>query len=116
MRTILSKEQALQQLQDLRYAMVTRLSEVYIGYAPRYFSFDELLEAHFFDADKEIHIFREQDAWKFACITDGSDAFLDTESGLIAGMGSSVTTRKYIAYDADGQAYISDMRLTDWRE
>lgn len=116
MRTILSKEQALEQLPTLPYAMITRLSEVTVGNAPNSFSFDELIEAHFFGADKEIHMFREQEDWCFACIEDTDSEFLDTKSGLIAGLGKSVTTRKYISYDADGQAYISDMRLVNWEE
>lgn len=116
MRKILTKKQALEQRKNLSFAMITRLSEITIGEAPEELSFDELIEARFFDADREIHIFQENGEWNYTCISeeDGVE-FFDRESRLIAGLGTKLVTRKHIAYDkTDGQAYISDMRLVNW--
>lgn len=115
MRNILTKEQALEQIKTLPFAMITRLSEVTIGKAPKEFCFDELIEARFFDTDKEIHIFQENGEWNYACIfEDGKTEFFDDSKGLISGRGKKIVVRKYIKYDEDGQAYISDMRLVSW--
>lgn len=116
MRKILTKEQALEQIQNLSFAMITRLSEITISKAPEQFSFDELIEARFFDVDREIHIFQENGEWNYACISEDDETeFFDTHSSLIAGLGTELVTRKHIAYDeTDGQAYISDMRLVSW--
>lgn len=116
MRKILTKEQALERMQNLSFAMITRLSEVAIGKAPENFSFDELIEARFFDSDGEIHIFQEDGEWQYAYISEDDETeFFDSQSRLIAGLGTKLVTRKYISYDeADGQAYISDIRLVSW--
>ena len=110
MRKILTKEQALEQRKNLSFAMITQLL------MPYHVRLDELIEARFFDADREIHIFQENGEWNYTCISeeDGVE-FFDRESRLIAGLGTKLVTRKHIAYDkADGQAYISDMRLVKW--
>lgn len=116
MRKILTKKQALEQMKELSFAMITRLSEVTIGEAPEEFSFDELIEARFFDADREIHIFQENGEWNYAYISEDDETeFFDSQSRLIADLGTKLVTRKHIAYDeTDGQAYISDMRLVSW--
>lgn len=116
MRTILTREQALEQIKTLSFAMITRLSEVTIGKAPNEFSFDELIEARFFDSEKEIHIFQENGAWRYICVSeeDGTESF-DKSYRLIADFGTKLVIRRHISYDqADGQAYISNMRLLHW--
>lgn len=112
-----SPEQALQEALPLPYAYIRQLSGVYLGPNPLPISLDGLTEARFFGADQEIRLLDSGDgltALKFA--DDGSEAVIDTWTALIPPFGRQLRKRQYIAFDPDGQAYISATRLAEWKE
>lgn len=70
-------------------------------------SFDNLIEARVFSRDKELHIY--EDDGLHAVETDfeeGDDCFEETQM-LRGRFGKEITLRHYVAYDKDGQAYVT---------
>ena len=114
----LSVEDALLQGQQLPYAYITELSRVLVGRTPMTFQQSELLEARFFGATEEIHIYQGEHSLEAISLTEkDGDVWLDSHRRIRdAKFGHALTVREYISYDADGQAYISHIRLLDWKE
>ena len=78
-----------------------------------------LLEARFFSDTEELRVFREGDDLRAVVVveTDG-DRWLD-ETCEIANkdkFGATVTVRRLIDFDEDGQAYVVFTRLSGWEE
>lgn len=98
------------------FAYITRLSEVTVGRTPAEFSQEELLEARFFGPDREIHIWHDGDGFCAAALDEeAGDEYLDQPRCIRSKcFGRSLTLRRYLAYDDDGQAYIRDTRLVHW--
>lgn len=71
---------------------------------------DEMLEARFFDESGEIRIFRRDDELCACQITDEPGDNVIDESFCLKDL-STVTIRKYISFDDDGQAYIAYSRI-----
>lgn len=99
------------------FAYITRLSEVIVGPTPAQFTTEELLEARFFGADREIHIFTGEEGLEAVCVEDeGQEDCLDiTRRIRDPRFGKTLTLRRYLGYDADGQAYICATRLVGWK-
>lgn len=118
MKRIDSIEQALEQAEKLRFVMVTELSRVVIGKTPMHISWDELIEARFFDHDTEIRIFREDGELRARSVSlqDGTPYIEKQYKGLQGNLGSEISVREYLAFDEDGQAGVSAVCLYDWRE
>ena len=104
------------------FAYITRLSEVQVGRTPGEFSTDELLEARFFGREREIRILASEDGFQAYCLEDedGDDCleFIRQvrKSRNFSRFGSELTLLSYLGFDADGQAYICDTRLRNWKE
>lgn len=98
------------------FAYITRLSEVTVGSTPAELSLEELLEARFFGPDREIRIWQEGDGFcALAVEEEAQDEYLDQPRAIRSSrFGRTLTLRRYLAYDEDGQAYIRDTRLVHW--
>jgi len=72
-----------------------------------------LIEARFFNKDKEIHIFKQDIFKAVAFIEDEMDESFEEEHLLIDGFGKKLRVKNYIAYDYENQAYIAYTRPVD---
>ena len=87
--------------------------------------FPSLLEARFFSNSEELRVFREEDGNSgggrelTAVLTteEAEDRYLEetTEIANKDQFGDSVTVRRMIGFDDDGQAWISMTRLSGWK-
>ena len=111
-------EEALSLGQQLPYAYITELSRVVVGHTPVALEQEELLEARFFGLQEEIHIYQTADGLAAIALTENEDDLWIDHQRRIRDpkFGHSLTVREYISYDTDGQAYISHIRLLDWKE
>lgn len=100
------------------YAYITRLSQVEVGLNSETFSLEEVLEARFFGPQREIRIYHEDAEFVGVMLEEEEgDVFLERTSLLREPrFGKSLTLRQYIAYDADGQGSIQNIRLVKWEE
>lgn len=117
-RYTLELEQAVSLGLDQPYAYITRLSQVTVGPTPREFSLEELVEARFFGPDREVRIYTCEEGLQALCLEDdGQEDYLPplTRSIRSPRFGRELTLRRYLDYDADGQAYITATRLLDWK-
>ena len=108
--------EAKERLSSLPYAMAQGLSDFQIGTRETVGVFDEAesVEARYFSPKMELHIFREGEGVSCVMVTDGDASYVDTEyelAGRFQNAGSSVTVRKYLDEDEDGQCYVSATRL-----
>lgn len=115
-KTTLTVEDAIRLGTELPYAYITRLSEVTVGPTPDVFGTGELLEARFFGPDREVRIFRcEDDLCAVMLEDEAGDVYLDKTSRIRRScFGKTLTLRRYLSFDEDGQAYIAETRLLDW--
>ena len=130
----LSMTEALKQASAFPWAMIQTYSRLYLGVNPltdggsspaEIYSFfqgreqieQSLLEARFFSDAEELRLFRLDGGLRavLAAETDG-DRWLE-ETCEIANkdkFGGSVTVRRVIDFDEDGQAYVAFTRLSGW--
>ncbi len=101
---------------SLPFALLRSLSQVTLGLTPETVSEAELLEARFFSADEEIRIFCGETGLQAVCLTpEDSDHVLVRKCGLSnPRFGESITLCQHLAFDEDGQAYVSASRLVGW--
>lgn len=107
---------ALERGLALPFALVRSLSTVTLGPTPETVNEAELLEARFFDADREIRVFRGVAGLQAACLTaEEGDHTLERKCALSnPQFGKTVTLCRQLEFDEDGQAYVSASRLTGW--
>lgn len=114
-KTTLALDQALRLGLSEPYAYITRLSQVTVGPTPDVCPLEELLEARFFGPEREIRIWLEEDDFFAVSLEDEDqdDCLEDLTRPIRRAdcFGADLTLRRYVAYDADGQAYIRDTRL-----
>lgn len=104
---------------EYAYALLYGQSALFLGAAPDSVDVATLMEAWFFDDTKELHLFQEDNQWYAATTEDESgdewqDQMFLLEHQFNANGGiqnPTITVRRYIGYDADGQAYITQTRL-----
>lgn len=112
-----SPESALRQGLQLPFALVRSYSQVTLGKTPPSVLLDEVLEAQFFDASREIRLFR-QDGTLVAVelIQEESDRYIEETLPIEDPLfGSALTVRKLLAWDEDGQTYLAATRMVSWK-
>ena len=102
----------------LPYALVRSLSQVSLGRTPgEPPMLGELLEAWFFDEKQEVRLFRREGVLCAArLVCEEGDSWIDkTYEVENKDLGEQVTVRHFLAFDEDGQCYISTSCLTGWK-
>ena len=101
------------------YCFVRSVSEVYLGLTEQaqYSPEEEILEARFFDCEKELRLFRDENGnlqTVELCKEDG-DRFMD-ETYVIdnARFGKTLTVRQFLDADEDGQTFVKASCLCGW--
>lgn len=106
--------------QGYQYAWIQRIASVSIGDIKGDVELDDLIEARFFNENKEMHFFF--DGEKLCAVetsledseTEGDGKVFDEKQMLRERFGKSVTIRSYIDYDEDGQAYVAYSALAGY--
>ncbi len=107
-------------LQEYEYALIYSISEKKMIPANQVTEadLDECIDARFFSASGELHIFSENDILKCVCVTDDG-ANTDDESVRVIPLenrfdelNGKIGEKTYLAYDEDGQVYVQMTRLT----
>ena len=128
-REVLSIEAALDKAASSAFpwAMIHTYSNVALGKNPiieqgreleeREICPEILLEARFFSESEEIRIFRQERELRAIWIAEGEEDLFLEETVKIANQskfGDSVTIRRLVDFDDDGQAQIVASRLSGW--
>ena len=102
----------------LPWALIRELSCVTLGSTPAEINKDELLEACFFSPTEEVQIWREDGKRHSAMISDeeGDKAIVKQYRIESPEFGYMLETKRYVAFDEDGQAFVAGSRLCGWRE
>ena len=67
-----------------------------------------MLEARFFDGEKELHMFKTEENWNFVRTSKKDGDYLEKSYRMDAAFpGQELIVRQYVDYDEDGQAYIA---------
>ena len=107
---------AIQEGKELPYCLIYSISSVYLGRTKENVEVDEeIIEAHFFDEDKEIRITRNQGIFIAAKLESSpEDDYIERVYHVKRAKGKLIVHEE-IDYDSDGQAYVADIRLIGWR-
>lgn len=104
--------------QGYPFCFVRCISSVYLGTVSQaLYREDELLEARFFDADREVRVFRDEDgALRAVELTAEADDRCMEETYIIdnARFGRTLTVRRILDADEDGQTYVKASCLCGW--
>ena len=114
----LAINEALAYCKALPYALIRSLSSVSLGPTPgEPPMLDELLEARFFDEKQEVRLFHCNGVLYAArLVFEEGDSWIDkTYEVENKDLGEQVTVRHFLAFDEDGQCYISTSCLTGWK-
>lgn len=109
---------ALAHISEYRYALVYQISGILFCGTGELHGFDlgECLEARFFDADKELHIYEEDGNWCAVKIsgTEDDDCLIKRYELQERYFGAAKYLRvcEHLTYDEDGQASVVLTRLT----
>lgn len=115
----LTINEALACCKALPYALIRSLSSVSLGPTPgEPPMLDELLEARFFDEKQEVRLFHCNGVLYAArLVCEEGDSWIDkTYEVENKDLGKQVTVRHFLAFDEDGQCYISTSCLTGWKD
>lgn len=112
----LTLEKALEQGKQLPFALIRQYSAVSFGKTPKTVDAEELLEARFFDQNKEIRIFRRDDALcAVSLVWEPGDRKMWASYSIENGkLGKSFSVCHLLNCDEDGQSYIEETCLTGW--
>ena len=107
-REVLAADKLLED--GYRYAFIQRIGSVYIGPIEKCGGLnpDEILEARFFEDEKELHVFSYVGTLR-AVVTESEsgDEYIEEKQILRGKYGKSLTLRSYLVFDEnDGQARI----------
>lgn len=107
--------EAKNRVDKYRYALLYFYSDVFLGETKDLSSlnWEECIEARFFDGEKELRFFREDDSFIVSTVSGDEDAvedmfFLDTR---FKPQWTKVTVRRFLKYDEDGQAFVAATML-----
>ena len=104
--------------QEYPFCFVRCISSVYLGTVSQaLYSRDEILEARFFDADRELRVFRDEDgALRAVELTVQPDDHRIKDTYVIdnARFGRTLTVRRILDADEDGQTYVKASCLCGW--
>ncbi len=115
----LTVDAAVQLGATLPYAYERYLSRVFLGCNTGIPDWKELLEARYFDSDREVRIFLRDGSWCGCCLTREPDDHELMETHNIENeklFGRQLTVCRTLAFDEDGQAYVCASRLAGWKE
>ena len=114
----LTLTEALQQAPSLPLAWIHALSQIYIGKNSEQPDLNTLLEARFFDRDREIRIFPGAEGLAAVSLTlEPTDHVLEEVHPIRnQAFGHSLTILKVLEFDEDGQAGVVAVKLADWKE
>ena len=117
MKTIAIKiEDAPDMAREFPCALIYHLSTATMGPPPAEIQLDDIVEAHFFDSDRELRLISTQMGLEAYLLTEEvGDRYINFKAKLIPKFGKSMTIRKYIETDADGQSFIAAVRIVDWK-
>lgn len=117
----LSLEEAANCVKTFEFALVYQLEKILLGTVEQIWDEicpEECIEARFFSADRELHIFDYNGEYRAVLITDaelnnGTELVKDVklQEKLCKKPWSVLTVKEYIAFDEDGQACVSLTRL-----
>lgn len=109
--------QALQEGKNLPWAYLKYMSRIYLGRTTGMPSMMELEEGRFFGPDCEIRLYQDGEGLAAVKITDEpGDTIQDLEVLLRRSYGKLLRKRRYLEFDADGQARVACTRLLEWEE
>lgn len=115
---LLSPEEALERGRKLPYALIRCYSSVTLGETPADIDRAEVLEARFFDATHEVRLFRQEGALRgAACEQVGEGDYLEDCYQLAnhGRFGETLTVRRDLWADEDGQTCVVATRLAGWQ-
>lgn len=96
----------LYMISSIRFCKTEELGEV---------DWSECLEARFFCADKELHIFENEEGWKAVEISDDGNEDICIRKYQLdkkyKNLGKILCVQEYLGYDEDGQMYVALTRL-----
>lgn len=111
--------EALDGISDYQYALVYQMNEILFDRTEVLsgIDLDECLEARFFDADKELHIYEEEGDWCAVkvCGTEDDDCLVkryELDKKRYSKLGQYLCVCEHLTYDDDGQAAVALTRLT----
>lgn len=111
-------DEALRHISEYQYALVYQISEIRFESTEKisHIDLDECLEARFFDADKELHIYEEDGNWCAVkvCGTEDDDCLIkryELQERYFA-VGKYLRVCEHLTYDEHGQAEVALTRLT----
>ena len=110
-------EKAVESGKNLPFAFIRNFSSIYLGKNTQNIDVDELLEARFFSKNEEIRILRINGDFLCSIRSDeaGDEDFIEKKYRVAnENFGKTITVRRYIRYDEDGQASLSEPRLCGW--
>lgn len=108
--------QALEQGLRLPYALIRSQSRTTLGPTPQTVDLAQVLEARFFDADREIRLFRRDGELRAAQLRGESGDLCIREQIPIENprLGAEIAVCQHLDADEDGQTYIKTTRLCGW--
>lgn len=113
----MDRSKALELRHTLPFAYIRSLSQVTLGPTPAEEP-EDLLEARFFSSTEEVRIFLGEDGFQAVRLTEEEPRGVcleETRKLMNPRFGKEITICREIAFDEDGQAYISTMRLSGWK-
>lgn len=118
MKTVrMERTEALELGHTFPFAYIRSLSQVTLGPTPAEDP-EDLLEARFFSSTEEIRVFLGEDGLQAVRLTEEGPRGVcleETRKLMNPLFGSEITICREIAFDEDGQAYISTVRLSGWK-
>ena len=111
-------DEALRKISEYQYALVYQMSELLFCSTEKLsrINLDECLEARFFDADKELHMYEEDGSWCAVKAYGTEDDDCLTKRYKLQdeyfGKGRYLCVCEHLTYDEDGQAAVARTRLT----
>ena len=111
-------DKALEEIEAYQYALVYMISGITLCRTAEFdnVDWDECLEARFFDADKELHIYEENEilcAVKTVGTADSDCLMKKYElQDHYFGQKKYLCVCEHLGYDEDGQAFVILTRLT----
>ena len=111
-------QKAYQSVFEYDYALIYMMSKLILSKTSDLgeIDWDECLEARFFSKEKELHIFEDDGEQRAVEVRD-----MDEKDSIVkkyqlakqfSGLGNTLCVKEYLAYDEDGQTYVSLTRLT----
>lgn len=115
-RENLSVQAALEQGAALPFALLRTWEQVHLGLTPATLpDVTELVEARFFDEQREIRLFRRDRALCAASLTgEPGDRTLEETYELEPSFGKTLTFCRLLEQDEDGQTFFAATRLSRW--